>query len=554
MKTREELVVLFVDDESDILNSLNRFLRKAPFKRLFAESASAALELFKGNKIDLVVSDLRMPGMNGLELINEIKRQRPETVRMILSGSQDIDHIISAINTGEVFRFIPKPVDPDSFKQILNDAIDYYCLKIDREELFNELSVKNSQLIEANQSLIKLAADLERSTQQIKSMNDAAHDAVFMLDENGRIIYRNASAESMFGYTKTECPTQSFSELFAKPSDEIDLNDLIKHVPDLTGKCCENQVHQVEGIRKDGLHLPLEISKGCVHLDTGMHSVLIARDISTRIEEEKSRVHYEEMQKELESEIEKKLLQNTWPITLRGAEISCLMLSSGHIDGDFTELIEYNPHQADMLIGDVMGHGIQPALVAAGIKSLFLKTIAQQRESPDELPALQRIVSTIHDRCIHELIELGVFATLLFVRLEPEKKVVSMIDCGHNPLIHLQFSSCRCKLIKGDNLPMGMIEEEDYHETRFPVENKDLVILFSDGITECRAPDESMFGIERLTSLIEQNAGLPTEEIIGKIHQSLSEFCKCSNFEDDVTCIVIRFLDENENHIEVNAL
>ena len=260
------------------------------------------------------------------------------------------------------------------------------------------------------------------------------------------------------------------------------------------------------------------------------------------------------MQKELESEIEKKLLQNTAPITLQGAEISCIMLSSGHIDGDFTELIEYNSRQADLLIGDVMGHGIQPALVAAGIKSLFLKTIAQQRDNSSELPSLQRIVSTIHERCIHELIELGMFATLLFVRLDLEKKLVTMIDCGHNPLIHLQFSSCRSKLIKGNNLPMGMIEKEDYHETILSFDNNDLLVLYSDGITESRAPDDSLFGIERLTSLIEQNAILPTEGIIGKIRQTLSEFCKSSEFEDDVTCIVVRILNENGARIELKTM
>jgi serine phosphatase RsbU (regulator of sigma subunit) len=78
------------------------------------------------------------------------------------------------------------------------------------------------------------------------------------------------------------------------------------------------------------------------------------------------------------------------------------------------------------------------------------------------------------------------------------------------------------------------------------VENNDLLILYSDGITECRAPDDNMFGIDKLTALIEQNAGLPTEAIIAKIRQSLSEFCKCSNFEDDVTCIVIRILSDDE--------
>jgi PAS domain S-box-containing protein len=545
MKRREELIILFVDDEPDILNSLSRFLRREPYKKFFAENALSALELLDNNTVDIIVSDLRMPGMNGLELINEVKKQKPDTVRMIVSGSQDIDQIIESINTGEVFRFIPKPVDPESFKKILNDAIEYYFLRIEREELFEEISLKNRQLTDANQTLQKMATDLKRSEEQIRSMNDAAQDAVFMLDENGTIIYRNIAAEIMFGYSRTEYCNQYFSDLFAADPSEITMKELVSHSPDHSGHGCENQVIQIEGIRHDGMRLPLEISKGCIHHESGAHSVLIARDITTRIEEEISRQHYENLQKALESQIERKLLQSPVPTTLQGIEISRLMLSSEHLDGDFTEFIAYNPQHVDLLIGDVMGHGIQPALVGAGIKSLFLKTVAQQRGCAESAPQLHQIVSRMHENCIHELIELGIFATLLFIRIDLGQKLFSIVDCGHNPLIFLPFSTCRCKLIKGTNLPMGMIEDEEYQETLFSIEKNDLLILYSDGITECRSPDGSMFGIERFSALLEQYAALSTEEIIEKVQQTLSDFCGCETFDDDVTCIIIRILDDN---------
>jgi len=540
MKNRNELAILFVDDESDILNSLNRFLRREVYKKFFVDNAADALTMLGSHPIDIIVSDLRMPGMNGLDLIKEVKQRYPDTVRMIVSGSQDIEQIIESVNKGEVFRFIPKPVDPESFKTILNDALDYYCLKIEREELFNEISLKNRQLTDANASLEKLAIELRRSEEQFRSMNDAAQDAVFMLDEQGLIRYRNTAAEIMFGYQRTEYPAQHVAEIIPDSSTAVELTDLIAGSPEKLPKCSDNLVIQIEGRRMDGSSLPLEISKGCVHLETGRHSVLIARDITTRIEEEKSRIHYENMQKELESQIEKKLLQSQAPITLRHIEISYLMHSSGHLDGDFTELIEYNPWQADIVIGDVMGHGIQSALVGAGMKSLFLKTIAEERNSPDAHPSLKRIVGQIHERCIHELIDLGLYATLLFLRLDLKNHQVSVVDCGHNPLIHLPFSSCRCRLIKGENLPVGMIEEEEYQESSFPIEENDLLILFSDGITESRSSDNELFGIDRFTSLIEQHAGLPTETIVGKIRESIMQFCNCTNFEDDVTCIVIR--------------
>lgn len=545
MKQRDELSVLFVDDESDILNSLNRFLRREVYSKFFVDNASSALELLEQQPVDIIVTDLRMPGMNGLELIKEVKARYPGTIRMIVSGSQDIDQIIESVNKGEIFRFIPKPVDPDSFKTILNDAIDYYGLKNEREELFEEISLKNQQLTAINTSLEKLTTELKRSEERFRSMNDAAHDAVFMLNENGQILYRNIAAERLFGYPRADYDKQHITDIFPASSPGVKINELLHYTTSDVPDNCKNLVIQLEGIRLNGSPLPLEVSKGCVHLESGPHSVLIARDITSRIEEEKSRVHYETMQKDLESQIEKKLLQSQAPVTLRHIEISYLMLSTGHLDGDFTELIEYNPWQADILIGDVMGHGIQSALIGAGMKSLFLKTIAEERNSEDAHPSLERIVSQIHERCIHELIDLGVFATLLFLRLDLKNSRFSVVDCGHNPALHLPFSSCRCNKIKGDNLPMGMIETEEYCESSFALEDNDLLVLYSDGITESRSPDDELFGIERLIALIEQHAGLPTETIINNIREELMQFCNCEFFEDDVTCIVIRILGEH---------
>lgn len=540
MKQRDELAILFVDDESDILHSLNRFLRREEYRKFFVDNAVEALELLAKTPVDLVVSDLRMPGMNGLDLIKEVKRLYPGTLRMIVSGSQDIEQIIESVNKGEIFRFIPKPVEPESFKNILNDALDYYCMKLEREELFDEISLKNGQLTDANATLEKLAGDLKRSEAQFRSMNDAAQDAVFMLDGSGLVRYRNTAAEVMFGYRRGEHPAQPVSEIFPETSTALELNDLVSCNSALLARSCANLVIQIEGLRKDGSRLPLEISRGCVHLESGPHSVLIARDISTRIEEEKSRKQYETMQKELESQIEKKLLQSQAPITLQHIEISYLMHSSGHLDGDFTELIEYDPLRADLLIGDVMGHGIQSALVSAGLKSLFLKSIAEERKSPEALPPLERIVGRIHERCIHELIDLGMFATLLFVRLDLKNRQAAFVDCGHNPLIHLPSKTGRCRLVKGGNLPMGMIEKEEYRQAEFAVDENDLLVLYSDGITENRSPGDELFGIERFSALLEKHAALPTEAIVEKIEAALMEFCGCTNFEDDVTCIVIR--------------
>ena len=545
MKQRSDITILFVDDESDILSSIKRFLRREAFNKHFADSGENALELMTKESVDVVVTDLRMPGMNGLELVKTIKKHYPDTIRIILSGSQDIDQIIESINSGEVFRFIPKPVDPVSFKAILNDAVDYYLMKEEREELFHELSVKNQELADANEALQTVTTELQRSEQQYRSMNDAAHDAVFMLDKEQKIIYRNSAAEIMFGFKRDEYRKQHFLDLITSPESlDINLEQFCTVPPENGNICSQNVIQQVEGKRKNGSTLPLEISKGCVHIDTLPHTVIIARDISARIEAEHSRQRYDTLQKALESQIEKKLLQNPAPVTIEGAMVSRLMLSSGHLDGDFTDFVIYDKQHVDILIGDVMGHGIQSALVGAGVKNLFLKSLAQAKSRGGQLPDIEATLTTVHAQCIHELIELGTYTTLLFLRLDLANKEFSIIDCGHTPTIHFHSKTGTCTLLKGTNLPIGMIEKQHYETVSFPVEENDLLVLYSDGITESRSPgSDILFGTERLAALIESHSLLSPKKLIEKIHEAIAAFSGNDKFDDDVTCIVIRIGD-----------
>ena len=307
MPNTSEITILFVDDESFILSSINRFLRKEPFNKLFAEDGAHALELIQNNNVSILVSDLRMPEMNGLELISEVKKRNPEILRLILSGSQDIDPIIESINAGEVFRFIPKPVDPPAFKQILNDAIDYYCLKTEREKLFKELSIRNEELTTANEELLVMSKKLQRSDQELRSMSDAAHDAVFMLNDAGKIIYRNNAAEKLFGFSRDQYDKQNFLDLIAPDFHKFDIHGICKIPSEDIHGFDESMVQQIEGLRKNATSIPLEISKGCVQIESIPHTVIIARDITTRVEAEQSRLRFDTMQKEFESEIEKKI-------------------------------------------------------------------------------------------------------------------------------------------------------------------------------------------------------------------------------------------------------
>src|SRR3546814_6306237 len=107
--------VLFVDDEPRVLTTM-RILFRARYELFFAESGAAALELLKTQPIDVIVSDQRMPGMTGIELLRTARELNPNAMRILLTGYSDLNAIIGSIKEGEIFRFINKPWSNDDLQ------------------------------------------------------------------------------------------------------------------------------------------------------------------------------------------------------------------------------------------------------------------------------------------------------------------------------------------------------------------------------------------------------------------------------------------------------
>lgn len=100
--------VLFVDDEPRVLTTM-RMLFRSRYELHFADSGAAALELLKTTAVDVIVSDQRMPGMTGIELLRAARELNPNAMRILLTGYSDLNAIIGSINEGEIFRFVNKP-------------------------------------------------------------------------------------------------------------------------------------------------------------------------------------------------------------------------------------------------------------------------------------------------------------------------------------------------------------------------------------------------------------------------------------------------------------
>ncbi|MBI3410181.1 MAG: response regulator [Planctomycetes bacterium] len=117
--------VLFVDDDLGVLQALMRRLRKEPYQIRTATSAEEALVILSQARIDLVVSDLNMPGMGGMEFLSRVAKEYPQCVRIMLTGQPSLTVAMSAINNGEVYRFLTKPYDSNALAGIIREALEH---------------------------------------------------------------------------------------------------------------------------------------------------------------------------------------------------------------------------------------------------------------------------------------------------------------------------------------------------------------------------------------------------------------------------------------------
>ena len=136
----EKRTILFVDDEEKVLRSLERGLLDEPYNKLFAKSGREALEFLQREEVHVIVVDMRMPEMNGLELLRIVKKEYPNIIRIVLSAYTQVTTFLTAINQGEIFRYITKPWKIErEFKPAIRQAIDYYNLQSERDSLVAEL-------------------------------------------------------------------------------------------------------------------------------------------------------------------------------------------------------------------------------------------------------------------------------------------------------------------------------------------------------------------------------------------------------------------------------
>ena len=236
--------MLVVDDEPDNLDLLYRTFRR-DFRVYKADSGVNALDVLQAEgEVAVIISDQRMPEMKGTEFLSKTVPEFPDTVRIILTGFTDVEDLVEAINSGQVYKYITKPWDPNELKEVVDRAADTYkILKERTEELYR--AHEQAKLLEA----IATVAGSQPSTEACLEPLAEAFGESFMADG---CIFQAIAGESLATagrYSKTETPPLTLEEdpliqgILSSGKTEVWVNDNRSEPPKETYKSAGVKVH-----------------------------------------------------------------------------------------------------------------------------------------------------------------------------------------------------------------------------------------------------------------------------------------------------------------------
>ncbi|TXZ76431.1 response regulator [Vibrio mimicus] len=191
----DKLNILLLDDENDILKALNRVLRM-DYNVVTFDNGADALQHLQENPVHIIISDMRMPEMDGADFLAKAREMQPQTVRLLLTGYADIQSTVRAVNTGGIHTYISKPWDNENLKLIVAKAAEFYRLSRDKERLTVELAERNKELEVANQALAENNQKLEEFNQALEAK--VQERTLELQDTNKRLEISLASRNKTF--------------------------------------------------------------------------------------------------------------------------------------------------------------------------------------------------------------------------------------------------------------------------------------------------------------------------------------------------------------------
>jgi len=234
-------------------------------------------------------------------------------------------------------------------------------------------------------------------------------------------------------------------------------------------------------------------------------------------------------QLEIAKRIQTSLLPKSLPRT-RHFEIATQMVPAIQVGGDYYDVISRGQRMF-VTVADVSGKGIPAALLMTSLRSTLRALVKNTF-------GLSRLAEELN-RVLCEDLEEDRFVTMALMCLH-ENGEAHLINAGHNPIVRVREG--QVELLEARTLPMGIMQDVSYEETKFQLHPMDTLVIYTDGVTEARNPAGEEFGLERLTNAVKKCWNVSAEEMMRRIEDELKLFCGDTPQHDDSTLVVVKYL------------
>ena len=207
------------------------------------------------------------------------------------------------------------------------------------------------------------------------------------------------------------------------------------------------------------------------------------------------------------------------------------------VGGDYYDFLSLPGGRLGVALGDVSGKGIAAALMMASLEASLR---AEAMRGSDDLAALVQNVN----RLVYDATAENRFATFFYAQYDPEPRELCYVNAGHNPpmLFRRRGTSWRIERLETGGTVVGLLPQFPYHQATVALEAGDLLVSFTDGVSEAMNPADEEWGEERMMEAIERNGGLPAGELIERVMQAADAFACGAKQNDDMTLVVLRVL------------
>lgn len=547
-----KLKLMVVDDEIDNLDLLYRTFRRE-FDVYRAESAFKALEtLDSKGEMAVIISDQRMPEMNGTEFLSKTVERFPDTIRILLTGYTDVEDLVEAINSGQVFKYITKPWNPEELKSVVQQAAETYKVVKQSTNILRR-SLRREALFNAVMSAIRESLDY-------RSMLQTIVETVGENFEASRCTLRPVQSDRL--------APESFSYVSANSADseEVHEDESLLHAV-LENR--ETQLVQQEENGQDTTRLvvPLSYQKDLlavmsVYQDGSTNSWSpediqliegVAEQAALALSQAKLYQRTEQQAQQMLAELEvarqiqTNLLRQSWP-ELESSKVQACCYPARAVGGDFFEVYVHSQGDIWIAVGDVSGKGVPAALFMASAISVMRRELAQEIS-----PEPETVMTNLNSALADDLIGNNCFITMVVARYRPSTRELAYANAGHiYPLVwsHRSVANSSSEVepnfLKARGIPLGILPMWRGKTGTLELNSGDVFLLTSDGLTEATVtnPDSNlgldegaMLQQEGLWKLLTQEPDpLELERLLARVRELAQEQ------EDDQTILSLEVL------------